>query len=167
MSDIVQILVRQSNESKPEWVAADWNFCTKYARGEYTFFADKSNVIPSEYFEDIMAFVSEIDRLRKPARGIMSWGLREELDKSDKEIWEDARTIFNANHNREMHHNELIEKLIQLFPDRYSRMSVENLPRRFREIRASGWFAQIEKACYHLQPETYAEHLRKENAIQI
>lgn len=161
----VRIFAKHRNDSEPKWVFADWSFCVEYARGEYTFIPDRANVLPSENFEDVVAFTSEIDRLRKPARGIMTWELREELTEADQQIWDDSAIIFMANHNQELYQNDLVKKLVENFRERYANMSLENLPRRFREIRAMGWFAQTQKASYYLHDAAYADLLKKERLM--
>src|SRR3990167_3137463 len=158
MSQTVRIRIKKQNQSEPEWVFANWDFCTRYARGEYDFISDINNVMPPENFGDVVAFTSEIDRLRghhPPTQYHLRKAIFDTIAAEVKDILY-ARFLGNGNKA------EQVTALKNLVLEKHPDWQDKDVPRRIRELAQQQWLERSHWGSYKMPKDAFDEMKRKQ-----
>jgi len=161
LSEAVRIRVKKSNQNDPEWVFANWDFCTRYARGEYDFITDIGNVLPPENFGDVVAFTSEINRLRghhPPTQ----YHLRKNIfDTVASEVKDILYARFLGNGNKA----EQVTELKNLVLEKRPGWQEKDIPRRIRELAQQQWLEKEDWGSYKMPKDAFEAEMRKTRVV--
>ena len=162
MSQAVRIRVKKSNQNDPEWIIiGHWSFYVPYARGELNFRADIGNVLPPENFGDVVAFTSEIDRLRghhPPTQ----YHLRKNIFDT---VASEVKDILYAHFLRNGNKAEQVTVLKNLVLEKHPDWQDKDIPRRIRELAQQQWLEKEDWGNYKMPKDAFDEMKRKEQIM--